>query len=79
MCVRGFSGSCAHSDGIRHQRDIRRLSWIDTGGVEREDVEFHLWENIKLSCFHIWMEKEKEDIRNPVLCTCVCLTLEQVL
>lgn len=26
LCV--FSGLCAHSDGIRHQRNISRHSWI---------------------------------------------------
>lgn len=28
-------------------------------------MEVNLWENVMLSCFHIWMGKETEDIRNP--------------
>lgn len=62
VCVCVFSALCVHADGIRHQRNISRHSWIDRG--EGEDPEWHQYENIQLLGFCVWMHCKKEGIRN---------------
>lgn len=52
LCLCVFSGLCAHSDSVIHQRNISRNSWIDRG----EDVlECHQYENTQLSGFSMWI------------------------
>lgn len=67
LCV--FSGLCAHSDGIRHQRNISRHSWIDRG---EEDPEHCQYENLHLLGFCMQTVRRISEI--AALCCCVCLT-----
>lgn len=71
----------AHSDGIRHQRNISRLSWIDRGEEEEGDVEIpSVGKNGDAFMFPYLDGKRRKRISEiPVLCTCVCLTGKQVL
>lgn len=65
MCVCVFSGLGAHSDGIRHQRNISRHSWINRG--EEDHPGCHQCKNVQLSGFCMWTDGKKDDIRNQFL------------